>query len=53
MSIGVPILRENNMLELLNQFVDRTDHVLAIGHGQSSAGTEIVLDVHYDQRRIG
>ncbi len=41
----MPVLRENNMVESRRNPVNDFDHTIAIGHGQRTAGTEIVLHV--------
>ena len=38
------------MLEILGQRVDQRHHLVAAGHGQRAARTEIVLHVDDDQR---
>jgi hypothetical protein len=45
----MPILCENNVLELRRDPIDDSDHGVPIGHSQRAAGTKIVLYVDDDQ----
>ena len=47
---GVPVLREDDVLEALRQSVDRRDDGVAIRHGEAAALAEIILDIDDDQR---
>ena len=42
---AVPVLGEDDVLELRSDAVNDGDHGIAVRHGQSAAGAEIVLHV--------
>ena len=46
MTLGMPILREHTNRKLRNQAIDRTDNLVPSCHGQSPAGTKVVLNVN-------
>ena len=45
----VPVLRENNVLEVRGDLVNRRDHSVTFGNSKRSAGAKIVLDVDDNQ----
>src|SRR6266436_8169470 len=51
MSRRVPVLGQDHMGEGSRQPVDRGDDRIAIGHGERTAGAEIVLDID-DQQNV-
>ena len=50
--LGVPVLRQDLMLELAGEAVDHGDDGVAIRHGQRTARAEIVLDVNGDKKIV-
>jgi hypothetical protein len=51
MALWVPVLRKNDVGELLRKLVDDWDNLVSVGDGESAAGAEIVLNVN-DQQDI-
>ena len=47
----VPVLRENDMLELTRDMLNGRDHLVARGNGQRATGAEIALHVD-DEKNI-
>jgi len=50
---GVPVLSENDVVELLREGVDKGDNLIAFGDSQGSAGHEVVLDVNDEECVVG
>jgi hypothetical protein len=48
----MPVLSQRDMLETLGKPVDYRDDIVAFGHGQASARTEIVLNVDDEQQVV-
>jgi len=48
---GVPVLSEDDVVELSAERVDKRDDLVAVLNRERSAGAEVVLDVD-DQKRI-
>jgi hypothetical protein len=45
----MPILRKYNVVKVRRNAMDGRDYLIALGYSQRSAGTKIVLHIHYDQ----
>ena len=50
---GMPVLGENDVIELLREGVDDGDHSVAVGDGQGPPGHEVVLDVDDEEGVCG
>lgn len=50
---GMPVLGEDDVLELLRERVDRWDDLIAFGYGEVAAGAKVVLHVDDEQGIIG
>src|SRR2546421_4114767 len=50
MTLRMPVLRGDDEIEMLLQFVDDGHDTVAFADGERAAGTEIVLDVNEDER---
>ena len=48
----MPVLRENDVIKMRRDALDRRNHFIPAGHGQRSARTKIVLHVGHDQNVI-
>lgn len=53
MAGGVPVLREDDVVEAWRDAMDERNDGVALGHGQGAAGAEIVLDIGDDQEVAG
>ena len=49
---SVPVLGENDVLEVRRDVMDDRDDFVAAGHGQCPAGTEIVLNVDDEENVV-
>ncbi len=50
---GVPVLGEDDVLEVLRGAVDRVDDGIAVGNGERPAGAEVVLHVDDEEDVVG
>ncbi len=50
---GVPVLRQDDGLEVFHQRVDAGHDLVAIVHRQPPAGAEIILDINDDEGMTG
>jgi hypothetical protein len=46
---GVPVLGEDDVLEMPRRSMDWLDNSVAVGNGECSAGAEVILYVDHDQ----
>ena len=53
MAGGMPVLRQHDMFGSPDQVVDQRHDLVAAGHRQRAARTEIVLQVDDDKRFVG
>ena len=45
----MPVLGEHNVLEAARELIDQRHDLIARWHGKVSAGTDVVLNIDYDQ----
>ena len=53
MTARMPVLRQDDMLEILHEFVDQRHDLVAARHRQRAAGAEVVLQVDDNKRLVG
>lgn len=47
------VLREDHVLESAGHGIDRRHDLVAVRHGESSTGAEVVLDIDYGEDIVG